>query len=218
MLAASVDQQIIFAIAAAAYGVFVWWNDRRKKKESDELEKRIQENQTAGDANAPTATPPQDASEQDRLRRFLEALGVPGGQPPPPARPAPPPKPVQPAPAPRPLFQPAPPPPPVIPRPVYTSPRTIRPAPKPLVVYSPEPEPMESREAGHLETASAEMQRAAHYKATELPKTTAPATVTRRAQTLADIGLRESLRSPESLRAAILVREILGPPKGLEGF
>jgi hypothetical protein len=223
MLAASVDQQIIFAIAAAAYGIFVWWNDRRKKKEDEEQQKRIRENAKAAEASGQTggmASPPAgqsaEPSEQEKLRKFLEALGVPSGQ----APPSQPPRPVQPMPPPRP----EPPPRTVVPtpRPVIVAPRPVRSPVRPMPVPRPvarpvEPEPAESRDPGHLETASQEMMRAAYHDPTMVPHTvsTPPALLIERPTPPVIAALKEAMRTPESLRAAVLVREVLGPPVGL---
>jgi hypothetical protein len=225
MLAASIDQQIIFAIAAAVYGIFVWWNDRRKKKEEEELQKRLAEQRRLAKESGQAETPQPagqaaESSEQDKLRKFLEALGVPSGQAPPPQ----PPRPVHPLPPPviPPPRTPAPPPrpvivaPPPLPRPVRSPVRPVQvPAPRPVYV-SLEPAPSESRDPGHLETASEEMMRAARHDQTVVPHTVAtPAAMIARPVPVAVAALKEALRTKENLRAAFLVREILGPPPGL---
>lgn len=220
MLAASIDQQIIFAIAAAAYGVFVWWNDRRKKKQEEEQQKLLEEKRRLAKESGQVEAPPAagqagEPSDQDKLRKFLEALGVPSGE----APPAQPPRPVQPLPppvipAPR---TPAPPPlPPPLPRPVILAPRPVspvQPVSRKVVVYPSEPVALESQEAGNLSEVSAEMMRDA--RAEQKVPTVSMARPTPAAAT----ALKEALRTPENLRAAFLVREILGPPPGLgQGF
>ena len=95
MTLAAIDPIIL--IAAAAYGVFAWFNDRRQKKALAEEEAR---NRAEG-TTTPSQTPLRPAStlessEEERMRKFLEALGVPSG--PAPLRPAPQPAPPKPAP------------------------------------------------------------------------------------------------------------------------
>jgi hypothetical protein len=64
---------------------------------------------------------------------------------------------------------------------------------------------------------------AAHYEHVVVPQfvsadivSTPAAVVTSRPQGAAMTTARDALRSPETLRAAFLVREILGPPRALE--
>src|SRR6187399_2554449 len=102
----AINDQLLYLIAAAAYGVFAWWTNRRKGGELDQGDgEGIPRNDAPparNDTPPPRDTPvqpsspipaprqPQQAdSEQERLRRFLEALGVPAGaqQPPRPAQP-----------------------------------------------------------------------------------------------------------------------------------
>ncbi len=67
---AAIEGNIIFVIVAAVVGVINWFVEKSKK--------------TSGDSQAPPSSRPQQPpanaggeSEQERLRRFLEALGVP---------------------------------------------------------------------------------------------------------------------------------------------
>jgi hypothetical protein len=225
MLAANVDFGILKLIAAAAVGVVLWWQQRKSKQADEELEKRVRENDRA--AGGPTrsfpapSAPPLETPEQEKLRRFLEALGVPSGQqpapPPPPVRPVAPP--VAPASSPYRPAQVEPPKRPVVrqpvPRPVVVATPVRR-----LVAVDPEPEPMESRDAGHLVESSQEMMQAARYDAVPIPQisvsvATPPAQNTRPG-TEGLASLQRALHSVESLRTAYLLKEILGAPKSLQ--
>lgn len=236
-LAASLDGNLIFYIAAAAYGVFAWWNDRRQKKAAEEEAARTasQRPQNPQTQQRP-AIQGGESSEQERMRKFLEALGVPSGpqaptQPrPQPAPLRPPAAPASPTLAPRPVAMP-------LPRPMmrpqsqpaakaYVPP----PAPKPRPVIVDEPLPAESRDPGRLEGAATSIESVStefarmHDRPMAVP--TDPSIAIAAAgnapmtsvlpQVMFAQGriLRELLRNPESVRAAIVVSEVLGPPKG----
>ncbi len=227
MFAASVGGEVIFVIAMLIYGAYSAWSENKKKKEAAELEKRIQENaaqngeQTAPPPSfrpAPANTDAPEVSEQERLRKFLEALGVPSGQAPAP----PPPRQQAPPPAPRPVAPPM-----VAPRPVArpmfpvpqrnTSPS--RPVPRP-VVREVEPISRESMEPGSsYEDASVKFDKITSDMnvANDRTPTSAVAEVVQsRPHTQAGFGIREAVRTPETLRTAFLLSEILGPPVGLQ--
>jgi hypothetical protein len=234
---AAIEGNLIYLIAAAAYGVFAWWNDRRQKKAAAEEEAR-QASQPKDPSSSQTAQPAAGAeSEQERMRKFLEALGVPSGPQSPPLRPTPtaapappkpaPQKPASPTLAPRPVAMPIPPP---MMRPRPTAAPVHVPKPRPPVVVE-EPLPAESREPGYLQPAAAvagqvstDFSRAhqEQMSSAELPSImaaamgNAPTTgVSARFVSAQGQALRELLRSKESLRAAIVVSEVLGPPKGI---
>jgi hypothetical protein len=150
-------------------------------------------------------TPP--LTEEERVRRFLEALGVPPGtQAPPPVRPR--------TITPRPVATSAPPaPPPKVRRrwaqplpPLVTTPKDV-PPPPPAPAWQPDPIfVMEApSEPAALPAISAAL-------AAPLTSKVAPARV------LPMAALRPLLRSREKIRQAIMLREILGPPLGLEPF
>ncbi len=229
---AMIDGQIIFAIGAAIYGVYTWWAEGKKKKEQAELEKRIQENNRKaverGEVPAPRpvtpAAPAGETSEQERLRRFLEALGVPTGTPPPPqpVRPAPQPQPAAPpraipaprtaapVPVPRPMYQPAP-----VVRPI---PAPVRPKPQPALVPASEPRDLVRAAVSDPTTAHEQMVERFDRMGKGVDSGHAeagPVASVRQVLPAAIAGLRDALRSPESLRAAMIAKEILGPPVGL---
>lgn len=149
-------------------------------------------------------------TEEERVRRFLEALGVPGGtQPPPPVRPR--------TFTPRPTVTPtAPPPLPKVRRswaqplpPVITTPEDVPQLPPLTTAPSPEPVFVVQMQPAPAVVAPPPMPAAV---AARLARKAVPAVV--RPMT----SLRPLLRSREKIRQAIMLREILGPPRGLEPF
>ena len=170
-------------------------------------------NRGSGDAEKPNPppspnepirrAPPQ--SEEERVRRFLEALGVPpGSQAPPPVRPrtvmprpvaGSPPKKIKPS-----WAQPLP--------PLVTTPADVLPPPLPpksvLVVEAP-PAPADVLPP----PLSAELKPPRHRSEAVKPKP---------ARALPVNSLGPILRSRESIRQAIILREVIGPPRGLEPF
>lgn len=231
MFLARSEFDLYWLIAAAAYGVFAWWNDRRQKKAMAEEEAR----RAAAESEVPVSTgsagPARPTSpEEERMRKFLEALGVPTGSqpsaPPPPVEKPQPLKPVSPTLAPRPVAMPVPQPRPQ--RPAPTPP--VRPQPKPIPQPVPafaEVPPLESREPASLETSfgqvSADFARMHDERMAVSTEPSIAAAATGNAPTTGVLPdyvspqarlLREMLRDPQSIRAAVIVSEVLGPPKG----
>ena len=220
ILAANLNLDTIIYIAAAVWGVVSWWRNKggvQTEEEGGEMPRQTE-------VRRPVA-PQQTESEEERLRRFLEALGVPGGQ----ERPKPVQAPVVRKPEPRreaPRFpdavrppQPAQRP---IPRPAF-QPRKPRPAPV--------PEPEEMALAGRLEEPAASIEGvgaefdrmsggvvlpAMEALATR-PDVAAFAEVSGASQTqptaVTTKSIHTALRSPDSLRTAFVLREVLGPPR-----
>ena len=195
---------LIFLVLAGLALLFKWLTS----KGSDEAEKPrpTLPNET------PRQTPPQ--TEEERVRRFLEALGVPPGtQPPPPVRSR--------TVTPRSVVTPAPrSPPPKIKRswaqplpPVITTPEDM---PLPPLTTAPQPEPVfvvETQPAAEVVVPPplpAEL--SAQPLVPRLTRKAAPA------RALPMTSLRPMLRSREKIRQAIILREVLGPPRGLEPF
>ena len=155
------------------------------------------------DTQTPTAPPPAEPisrgsevqSEEERIRKFLEALGQPAGTPPPKVTPRP--RPVAPKIFPRlpPLKTVPPPLPPELSRPVAT--------PPPLPVErmaSPSPTALESG-----------------FEVRDLARQTSnePQTESRRPAALR-MDQRIKLGTPQDLRTAIILREVFGPPRSLQ--
>jgi hypothetical protein len=210
------DQNIIFIIIAAIVGI-----SRLIARISEESKKRSQrppQLPRAPGRPRPEYTQPvqraQPKTDADRVREFLEALGQPAGT-------APPPK-VQPrtqVPA-RPL---APVQPPASMRPfgkpefrtwkeqmkeIVVSQQPAKPM-TPAINVAPPVLPAEAQEPGAWMTQEQVQTSAAKKK-----ETTSPDQPVLRATS--DKLWKQILRSPDSLRTAVILREIFGPPRGLQ--
>ncbi len=133
-------------------------------------------------------------TEEERVRRFLEALGQPAGSRPPPK--------IAPKPATRPQIFPTLPPLTTVPPPLPAAPTSAIPQPPPVPiqrVFTPAPAPEATFEVRDLSAAT--------------PIDSAP---TRRRVTAEQQGLLPSFRSNQDLRNAIVLREIFGPPRSLQ--
>ncbi|MEO7166819.1 MAG: hypothetical protein ABI016_07250 [Chthoniobacterales bacterium] len=184
------NDTIIFFVLAGLALVFKWLTS--KGEQGAEKREPPAPNETAG----PQRPPPQ--SEEERVRRFMEALGMPTGTPPPTARrravtPAAPPA-QRPKPPKRSWAQPLP--------PLVTTPEDLSEMPPFTAV------PLES-------TATA----------TPPPVVVAPSPlplpVTRPSASQPPVpvsSLGAMLRARGSIRRAIILREVLGPPRGLQAF
>jgi hypothetical protein len=209
------DQNIIFIIIAAIVGI-----SRLIARISEESKKRSQRPpQLPRAPGRPEYTQPvqrtQPKTDADRIREFLEALGQPAGTAPPKVQPRTeiPPRPLAPVQPPslapefrrwkeqtREVV--------VVQQPTRTKPPKI----KRVVVPSVPPAiPAEANEPGawiaqeQAQTAPATMRMAAPTDQPALRKTV---------ETL----WKQNLRSSDSLRTAIILREIFGPPRGLQPF
>lgn len=220
ILAADIPGNLIFLIVFAAVGVVNWWLERKK-------------NQAAASKTPPSRPQPNAApsasggdSEQERLRRFLEALGVPQqpGQPPrqPPSRPVRQPSPP-PAPAPRAMRKEV----ELTRRTSIPEQRRIPAPPRPVPKRPTFVEPEEFQLAGRLE----EPTRAIDSVSSEFEHMTmqqlgvsmhlaqapsAPAVITKNAVAPVVESLHRALRTPSDLRTAFVTMELLGKPRGLQ--
>ena len=205
LAAAKSDFEIILYIAAAGWGVITWIRNK-KSEQSESAPAPTERSQPLRPAPPQAQTQTQDA-EAERLRKFLEALGVPANQQPP--------KPVQPAP--RPVQPP--------PRPIRR-PQQQRPLPQ-VAVRKPAPvvEKEEMALAGRLEEPAHSIEQVgadfdsmakgmAMQPIPELERR-AEADGARHVQPTAVTGksIHDLLRSPDSLRSALVLREVLGPPR-----
>ncbi len=208
---ASIDGSLFFVMIAAVIGVINWLT---KKNESSGTKP------TPKGSGASPSLPRGGTGEEERMRKFLEALGVPADQGPPPIQPRPTIARNQPLPKIQSRS-------PVVAQPIYPSYTKQRKPPvlppKRRVVFAekpPEPQfavpipPLETPPVSEFETTSS------HVSAIPLE---APATEVwdafRQAPELPSMQLgnsiRDLLRTPRSLRDIVLLREILGPPRGL---
>jgi len=193
------NDSIIFFVLAALALIFKWLTSKG-----------------SGDAEEPKPDSPNEPirraapqTEEERVRRFLEALGVPPGtQPPPPARSR--------TVTPRPVATPS----PKIRRswaqplpPVVTTPEDM---PVPSMTPPPQPEPVFV-----VQTQPAPATDVPPPLPAEVSARPFAAPVARKAappRTPQMTSLRATLRSRERIRQAIILREVLGPPRGLEPF
>jgi hypothetical protein len=210
------DQNIIFIIIAAIVGI-----SRLIARISEESKKRSQRPPQPPRAPGPRPeyTQPvqrtQPKTDAERIREFLEALGQPAGTAPPPkvqprtqipSRPL---APVQPPASMRPFR-----------KPEF---RTWKGQVKEIVVLQeptkPTPArrvvvpsvPAEANEPGAW-IAQEEAQVSVPQKKDVTSRVSAPPTLAPSAETL----WKQILRTPDSLRTAIILREIFGPPRGLQ--
>ena len=189
------NDTLIFLVLAGLALVFKWLTGQGSSE--SEKPKAPSPNEQA----RPSRQPP--VSDEDRVRRFLEALGAPPGTlPPPPVRPR---RVVTPAAAPgqrprakRSWAQPLP--------PLVTTPEDLGPPPLPPPLF---------------ETVVGEV--APPVAVAPPPPVFLPsAATTTRAAAPSRVMPRQSLgpllRSRGSVRQAIILREVLGPPRGLQAF
>jgi len=153
-------------------------------------------------------------SEEERMRRFMEALGIPqDSSPPPPARPK----------------AAIPPVPPIVARPpvpAWPQPRRPRAAPAPPLPSAPSRRPPVQEPAPALPVAQIELPALAVPAVAEFETVTStiaaipgekPALLQPlpAGATLSAV-IRQALATPQQLRSALVLREILGPPLGLQ--
>jgi len=207
------DQNIIFIIIAAIVGI-----SRLIARISEESKKRSQRPpQLPRAPSRPEYTQPvqrtQPKTDADRIREFLEALGQPAGTAPPPKvqpRTQIPPRPlapVQPPASTRPFA-----------RPEFREPREIvvlqhPPVPPPIKRVVVPSVSAEANEPGAW-IAQEEAQASVAQKKEVTSRVSAPLTPGPSVETQ----WKQILRSPDSLRTAIILREIFGPPRGLQSL
>lgn len=200
-------ENLFFLALVAVVGLVRWLAQAAENKRNAEAAKRAD---PAPDAPLPRA-PAQ--SEEERIRRFMEALGVPKGAAPPPPKVQPRPVktilPVDPFPTGRQQF------PPFFPRPVTpATPETPLPLPLPTagttMLAEPKREPIRSVDYN--------VDRNAERLAGEVAAAVQPASSgggdTRKRD--ARTGVAARLATSEGLRDAIVLREIFGPPRSMQ--
>jgi hypothetical protein len=217
-------EQIFFLILLALVGLIRWIVQAAEEKRNAEAAKRAA---PSPQPNAPVERAPAQ-SEEERIRRFMEALGVPTTAAPP--APKPPrrevqPKqprvakrkvmPVDPFPAPRTrLPEPAPvvttPPPIVVVPPAVLEPR---PASRPPTTASPPVVTTLQRTAPEFEVAEVDWQ---SEDPSQTGSVTGAESLVRQDVIAADRSWATRLATPESLRDAIVLREIFGAPRSMQ--
>jgi hypothetical protein len=199
------SDQLIFIIVAAVIGISRLVA-RIAEKGREQSQRRSQQAQAEKPRQSPVFTRPK--TDEERVREFLEALGAPAGTAPPPRvqpRTDIPPRPVAPV-SPPPLSRPFS---PVILKPVVEKARRIfTPAPA-----TPSPEVSSEaaepgawlREEEKIEEAASKFEAATRATADEVASPRIEGA----------INWKNALRSRESVRTALVLREILGPPRAL---
>ncbi len=225
-LASGIEPKLIFVVVAAIVGVINWLIEKKKK----DHEATNNPTQDPPRPQQPVAQGQRGTDEQERLRRFMESLGVP--QPAQPQRP-------QPAPAPAivsPRQQPQ------ISRhtaqPIEQRMKSPKPGAKARAKAMPRPlpvrEPEEMQRAGRIEEAASSIEKiSGEFSAINVNVTMDPLNTPDRPAHLAsgaagttsvterDINpliasVRRLLQKPADLRGAFVAMEILGPPRGLQ--
>jgi hypothetical protein len=206
------DQNIILIVAAAIYGIsrLVARIAKDTREQSQRRKQQPPEQQTD---QPPQPTRPvifRPRTDEERVREFLEALGQPAGSTPPPKiqpRTDIPPRPLAPV-SPPPLSRPF--------SPVILGPL----AEKARKIFAPPPPPTAAQ------TALSEVAEPGAWLSEEEKTAAAKFEAATRKQDesaeplRAEIGIdwKSALRSRESVRTALVLREILGPPRGLMEF
>lgn len=205
MTVAAIDGQVIVILVVAVLGFLNWLGN--KLKEASQPTPPSVPRTTADTPRREVAAD----SEEERMRRFMEALGLPSGETPIPRSP------IRPTPAPRPVVVTAPPPLPAVPRP------RVNPPP-------PEPRSFDELPAPSLPAAQISVPELVTPEVHEYQTVSSRVSAThgREAATLVlaqavspgaplrDF-IRASLASPRQLRSAFVLREVLGPPVALRG-
>ena len=186
------NDTLIFLVLAGIAMVFKWLNRER----TDPTETPPPRTPAVPVSRAPAQ------SEEEKIRRFMEALGAPpGSQPPPPVRP----RQITPRPAVK-RTTPSARKPPAKPKRSWTQ-------PLPPLVTTPPEEVLLPQVVVAPETAAPEVVLVEPPRAVVRPQTAAPPLP---AATARRSSLGELLRSPGSARQAMILREVLGAPRGLE--
>ncbi len=210
MILASGEGQLVFLVVMAVLGLINWIANRASPGDK----KAPQDPSQPGAAPAsPRRANPE--SEEERMRRFLEALGLPGE-----SQPAPP----RPAPKPRPAVRPVP---PIVYQPTAPLPQKRPSAPPPLVPQAHRPRSLDELPApasrveqialAELKTPSLPEFETLSSRVSALPADF-PAAHDEAARpsgpTMGDT-LQAALASPRQLRSAFILSEIFGTPPGL---
>ena len=224
-------ENIFFLALLAVVGLLRWLSQMAEQKRNKEAERAAQDPAP----NAPIPRAPVD-SEEERIRKFMEALGVPTTtarpevpprETPPQAPPRKPPlMPVDPFPKPRPIF-------PRVPAPTQESapgrlPPLIPPTPTPVpTITGVEPPPLPTRETTMLAEPAgrkagvrgAVSERDAYQLDQESgyqDRTSEDAAQLAKGQAAPSLSLAARLATQQGLRDAIVLREIFGPPRSMQ--
>lgn len=190
---ASLEGTVILLLFAAGGAILQWISKRAANSKPPPVQ---------GGSAVP------DAAQQEKMRRFMDALGMPAGE-----------APVSPFPVPR--------------RAVNPRTRRVPEAPRPrMEMPSPPPLPkprsldeavLTKTPAGRIVLPPLEVPQVPEIYTTSsrisaIPGELADTVVTGRAMDPVKAALYALLRSPDTLRSAVILRDVLGPPRGLQSF
>jgi len=215
MMLASIEGNLLGLIIFAAIGAINWLLQKREEKAA----KQPRPTPARHESMAPGRD--EGIQEQERLRKFLEALGVPADQPPPPPVRRPVPRPRDPVSTPRGSTRP--------PRTTSRAPQNRPPALPPqlprrqmsldeadapsLAVEALSLPPLQTAPFPVFDTVTSQISAIPHEQAAARADSDAYREQSANAVVPDIVG--GLLRSRDDLRRAILLREVLGPPRGL---
>ena len=194
-------ENYFFLILVAVVGLIRWLSQAAENKRNAETTKRNAAPLAPSSSPAPARGAPQ--TEEERTRKFLEALGVPTTNTPPPRVE---PRPITPRPAPagRKIL-------PVDPFPLPRG-RVNEPRPPVLVAPPPLPSVIAPVEIPSVMLAPVRMSRVAtEFEVQEVGAASVPTKSDTAITTLA-----ARLATPQGLREAMVLREIFGPPRSIQ--
>lgn len=207
MILANIEGQVVLVVIMAIFGVINWISSKLNPADKNAPPNPLQ---PSADAASRPANP---ESEDERMRRFLEALGLPTDERPAPPRPRSGPLPVPPIVAPSPF--PSAPRRPV--RPVTAQPSPPPPRANPPSLHPPAVAGAETISLPELDVPSAPEFATISSKISAMPVDFPMhrAEADRAAGATISETLRAALASPQQLRSAFVLREIFGTPPGL---
>ena len=195
---------VFFLLLLGVAALFKWLTQRAQTSEKERDKANDEEPSQSNQANPPA--PP--GSEEERIRRFLEALGQPTSSPPP--------RKITPRPtaSPKPAGLPSPLP------PLITQPPAVEPTPPvaamlppPLPIPAPTRVPPMPMDTSVFEVRRAQPSSSSRDSVVAFPSANVPASLRTPLTTPSALPL---FRSHDGLRQAVILREIFGPPRSLQ--
>jgi hypothetical protein len=223
-------EQIFFLILLGVVALVRWLSQVAENKKNAEAERRAGLPQTGGGAPPTQVQRAPADTEEERIRRFMEALGMPTTSTPPPpvqprkVEPAAPPanrefQPIDPFPRPQIPRAEQPPPPAVPTTPAIPAPPAIPAAPpsrlptRETTVFA---EPIRQRSARSATASEFEVQDVTGVAVDDLPSDRAASSGKRAAGRAETRGIAARLATAQGLRDAVVLREIFGPPRSMQ--